>query len=382
MIRAALFCAAACLLPVHPVRAQGAEPANRTRTTTIAALTAHPLFFSRQRARIQGELIVEQGGEALYLSDGARRILLADTGNRTAAAGTRVEVTGTFWDVGRLQPDDARLPTFDFRALSRAVLSRDWPSPGELLVVLVETARPAASTAEPSLRAIALEPGKFEGRGVMIAGRFRGANLYGDLPTVAAKGKWDFVLQAADAAVWVTGLQPRGKTFNLDPKARVDTGRWLRVSGIVRHEGALVWIEAQEIQATDVQTETEAEPPAGEPVYRVKLATPPAVIFSAPVQDDTDVAATTEVRVQFSRDMDPATFKDRVKASYFGASPDSPGPPAITFAYRQALRVLEIRFSAPLERFRTVRVELLDGTASIDGLTLGAWTLTFSVGGR
>jgi len=44
--------------------------------------------------------------------------------------------------------------------------------------------------------------------------------------------------------------------------------------------------------------------------------------------------------------------------------------------------VLEIRFNAPLERFRTVRVELLDGIASIDGLTLGAWTLTFSVGGR
>jgi hypothetical protein len=238
------------------------------------------------------------------------------------------------------------------------------------------------STAEPSLRGIALDPGKFEGRGVTIAGRFRGANLYGDLPSVAAKGKWDFVLQAADAAVWVTGLQPRGRTFNLDPKARVDTGRWLRVSGVVRHEGALVWIEAEDIQATDAQADAEAEPPAGEPVFRAKLATPPIVIFSAPVQDDTDVAATTEVRIQFSRDMDPATFKDRVKASYFGAAPDAPGPPPITFAYRQALRVLEIRFSAPIERFRTVRVELLDGVASIDGLTLGAWMLNFSIGGR
>jgi len=126
MIRAALVCAAACLVPALPVWAQRAEPANPTRTTTIAALTAHPLFFSRQRARVEGEVIPELGGEILYLSDGTRRILLADTGGRVVAAGTRVEVTGTFWDVGRLQPDDGRLPTFDFRTLSRAVLNRDW----------------------------------------------------------------------------------------------------------------------------------------------------------------------------------------------------------------------------------------------------------------
>jgi hypothetical protein len=383
MIRPVLALAAACLLPVLPSRAQDAQAAGSTRTTTLAALTAHPLFFHRQRARVQGEVLVEAGGQVVYLTDGARRIFLGDPGGRAVATGDRFEVTGTFWDVGRLQPDDSRLPSYDFQAIARAALSRDWPNPGEMLILLVERAQAASGAAEPSLRAIALDPAKFDGRLVTVAGRFRGANLYGDLPSVAAQGKWDFVLHAADAAVWITGLQPKGKGFNLDPRARVDTGRWLRVSGVVRQQGAIVWIEAQDIQATDAQPEAEAEPPAPpEQMSRPKPATPPVVVFSAPVQDDTDVVTTTDVRIQFSRDMDPATFTSRVTASYFGGASDGPPPPAISFAYRQTLRVLEIRFKAPLERYRTVRLELADGITAIDGLPLGPYALTFSIGGR
>ena len=46
----------------------------------------------------------------------------------------------------------------------------------------------------------------------------------GDLPQGVAKSKWDFVLQSADASIWVTGLRPKGKDFDLDPSARVVTG--------------------------------------------------------------------------------------------------------------------------------------------------------------
>jgi hypothetical protein len=49
--------------------------------------------------------------------------------------------------------------------------------------------------------------------------------------------------------------------------------------------------------------------------------------------------------------------------------------------YDSGLRVLEIAFAQPLQRFRTVRVELLEGITGTDGAPLKPWTLTFSVGG-
>jgi len=43
--------------------------------------------------------------------------------------------------------------------------------------------------------------------------------------------------------------------------------------------------------------------------------------------------------------------------------------------------VLEIKFAKPLERFRTLKVDLLDGILGTDGQPLKAWTLTFMIGG-
>ena len=98
------------------------------------------------------------------------------------------------------------------------------------------------------------------------------------------------------------------------------------------------------------------------------------------------VSTATSVRVQFSRDIDPATIKGRVRASYVQAQsrergePDTP-PVNFTTQYNAANRVLEIRFSAPLERFRTLKLDLLEGIAGVDGQPLKPWTLTFALGG-
>ena len=73
---------------------------------------------------------------------------------------------------------------------------------------------------DPSLRSIALAPAQFENRGVTLVGRFRGRNLYGDLPTALNKGKWDFVLQSADAAIWVTGSAAEGQGVRARSGAR------------------------------------------------------------------------------------------------------------------------------------------------------------------
>jgi len=94
----------------------------------------------------------------------------------------------------------------------------------------------------------------------------------------------------------------------------------------------------------------------------------------------------TNVRIQFSRDIDPKTLKGNVKVSYVAAEsavrgePDTPTA-EFTTNYSAANRVLELRFGKPLERFRTVKIELTDGILGTDQQPLKPWTLSFMVGG-
>ena len=110
---------------------------------------------------------------------------------------------------------------------------------------------------------------------------------------------------------------------------------------------------------------------------------PPTVVFSTPVPDETEVEASAVVRVQFSRDMDARSFKDRIRVSY--APPPQPAaqppaPPTFAFSYNVGTRGIELKFSKPLERFQTVKVELLDGITAMGGDALPPWHLTFTTG--
>src|SRR4029453_1865295 len=108
----------------------------------------------------------------------------------------------------------------------------------------------------PNVRNIALMPEHYADRGVTVVGRFRGRNLYGDLPAPLNRTQWDFVIQSADAALWVSAIRPRGRGFELDPGAKADTGRWLQGTGKVPHEGVKVWIEGESLQLASAPTET------------------------------------------------------------------------------------------------------------------------------
>jgi hypothetical protein len=132
-------------------------------------------------------------------------------------------------------------------------------------------------------------------------------------------------------------------------------------------------------------TKPPAETRPADPQIRVPAGPPPEVVFGAPTQDETDVLSDSNVRIQFSRDIDPATFRGRVRAQYIGeaaaAAGDSAAALELTTTYRAATRVLEIRFTQPLDRLRTVRIDLLDGVLGTDQQPLAPWTLTFLTGG-
>jgi hypothetical protein len=337
------------------------------RLSTVAALQQYAGYYHLQSVLLHGEFVESGSRTVLRGGDLDLPVLLND--ERTLSG--LVAVRGQMIDVGRLEPGDPRLALFD-----RAQGPERWPRPGEELLLSVTGVSQAQLATSPSVRGLALQPWRFEGQEVTVVGQFRGRNLFGDLPSAPGQSRYDFVLRSADAAVWVTTLPPKGRGFDLSVDARVDTGRWLEVSGSVSMDRGLVVITGKTVELTtapDIMPEAEEAP-----------APPPEaaeVIFSSPTEGDLEVSPTRPVRLQFSRGLDPASIDGQIRVTYAGAGTSEAAAPAFEHAYDLDTRAIEIMFTNPLERFRTVTVELLDGIRTFDGAPVVPSTLTFSTGG-
>jgi hypothetical protein len=351
--------------------------------TTPAALLASPVFFHGKQVAVRAQTVAAGDQSRLQIPVDEAELKKRNLPQvfvfwKERPSQEEGEIRGEFWDLGRINPDDGRFTTYDFKTLLETVTNGRWPGREELFVIVGAVMVDSPLPPNPTLRTIAIAPERYDNRQVTVAGRFRGRNLYGDLPGPLNKSKWDFVLQSADAAVWTTGLRPRGKGFDLDPGARVDTGRWLEVTGTVHTQGSSVWIEASSMQLASAPQETTVDVNVPPP----PKAPPPAVVFSAPIQGEIDVERTTTVRIQFSWDMNGQTFRDRVRVTCVapqGAA--AVPPPPFTATYNEGNRALQIKFGAELPRYQQVRVELLEGIQSVDGQALAPWTLTFTTGG-
>ena len=347
-----------------------AQPPDRI-ATTAQALVSNPLFFNGKRIVIRQP--VKMSGQLTELDGTAKPVYIFW---RDKVSGSDGEIRGDFYDLGRMLEGDQRFSSYDFTPVIQAANNGRWPGRDQIFVILAATfvANPASTS--PTVRSIALTPEQFDNRTVTLVGRFRGRNLFGDLPQGVAKSKWDFVLQSADAAIWITGVRPKGKDFDLDPSARVDTGKWLEVKGTVQRDPTAVWIAAESIRLTTAPAEGPVEvaapPPPAEP--------PPSVIFSAPLADDTDVPTAGRIRIQFSRDMKGESFRERVRIRYAGTSPPPTAPPNFTLTYNDGNRSIDIRFKEPLAPFQVVVLELANGIVAIDGQPLQPWTLKFTTG--
>jgi len=365
-----------------------AQPVTR-RATNLAALLAFPGFYHGRPIVVVGNVALGQDGQT-KVSDDFASIRLIFKGNAPDGAD---EIRGEFWDLGRMKPDEPKLANLDLRATFHIDPDGAWPRPGEVTAIVataVVAAPPPPPAGTPAIRAVVLNPSRYLEQKVTITGQYSGRNLLGDLPDAPNKSRYDFVLRSADAAIWVSNMRPKvkdtnGKEFELALDSRIDSGRWLQVKGTIQQGRGLLWLDAE--AGTLTLSKPPAQPVATEDeTVRVPAAPPPAVIFSAPTDDESDVSVTTSVRIQFSRDLDPATLKGHIRARYLGSQSTERGepstPPAdFTFVYNAANRVLEVKFIKPLERFRTLRVELLEGILGTDGQPLKPWTLAFSLGG-
>ncbi len=351
-----------------------AQPTAVRRATNLAALLAHPTFYHQRPILVAGTITLTPGGELRMQDDTASMRVLFKDGSPEGMS----EVRGEFWDLGRMNHDDPRLSGYDLRTAFQIDPDGPWPRPGQVVTLVASAVAPITPPATPSVRGLVLFASRYLDQKVTLVGQFSGRNLLGDLPDALGNSRYDFVVRSADAAIWVSNLRPRGRDFELALDARLDTGRWVQVSGVVKQSRGLVWLDATgatiSIAKPPAETTTDVSP------IRVPAAPPPEVVFSAPTADEIDVAVSTNVRIQFSRDLNPTTIRNRVRVRYTGtAAMDLPAT-GFTTQYIPANRVLEIRFAQPLEPLRKVEIELGEGILGRDEQPLKPWTLTFETG--
>ena len=356
------------------VAAGSASPqAPSRRLTTIDALKQYPGFFHLQNVLLRGEIDDATPKLQLKADEQTIRVLLDD--GVSTKKGT-VEVRGVLIDVGRLEPGAPRVGGFaDGRDADR------WPRPGEELFVRVSAVAdvpPSATTA--TVRAIALEPWKFDTQKVTVIGNFRGRNLFGDLPGAPGKSRYDFVLRGVEGAIWVTNLRPRGSGFELDVNRRIDSERWVEVTGTISRDRGLVSIDATKLTLAKAPQATEAPAESAAPAVQLD---PVQVVFSSPTDGETDVTVASAIRIQFSRGISEPSLAGRLRISYLGAPAGAGADTGLQFqtTYDGANRALVLKMTQPFEAFRTVKIEILDGVKAFDGAPVTPWTVTFSVGG-
>jgi hypothetical protein len=341
--------------------------------TTLETIRRHPTFFHDKAVALIGTPVELAGGTLAGLSmEAPRQFVIAPRSGRVPFR--PLELRGRLFDIGRFASDDSRLGPMNLPALITTVMGDRWPAREQLLVLHGSTWNDVEATPEPTMRNLALQPERFEGRTVTLRGRFRGRNLLGDLPAWPRQSEWDFVLQTADAAIWVVGKRPRGDGFDLATSSRAQTGRWLEVTGRVKVVETLPMIVADRLRQSDAATE------AAEDVEPPPPALPaPEVVFSAPAQGEAEIAADVVVRAQFSRPVRPESLEANIKVRY--AEGVSVALPKWTVTYRPAPMAAEIRFAMPLAGGVGVIVEFGSGIQTTDGANLTPMTLRFTTSG-
>ena len=339
------------------------------RATTIAAIRAYPGFYHQQTVLVVGE-VKGAGERATIGNDEGSIALIAHELPREG----KIEARGQLLDIGRVSQDDPRLIPFNLLDRIRSQYQDRWPKPGEELMLLLGGTAPApgaVSAVTPPLRAVVMEPSRFDGQKVTVVGQFRGRNLFGDLPEAPTQNRYQFVLRSSDAALWVMGVQPKGKNFNFDVNRRLDSGRWVKVEGTVHSAKGITWLDGTSINLA----------PAPEEATEVEIALPPPppveVLFTAPAEGEADVRLGERIRIQLSRDLETDSLGDHVHLTYVndGASI------AFTTNYTKENRALEIKPTDPLEPFRKVKLEIVDGVKGTDNGEMLPFTLTFTTGG-
>lgn len=229
--------------------------------------------------------------------------------------------------------------------------------------------RKPISARDVTLESLVTRPGSRDGETVRVVGKFRGRNLYGDLPGSSQQKGADWVIKDDAFAVWVTGKKPKGSGWELDPTLKRDTGKWIEVVGRPETRRGVTYLRAVKVGLTNPPSplaDAKAPPP---PLERPKR--PPVIVFALPLDGEADVPPSSRFVVQFNKDMDQSTFAGKVYLRYAG--PRLPGDRAfdgVKLSYDEGRRALTVDPGDVLRRGRLLELVLLPGIADVEGLTL------------
>jgi hypothetical protein len=222
-----------------------------------------------------------------------------------------------------------------------------------------------------SLDALVTTAGKRDGQTVRVLGRFRGHNLFRDLPAGSRRGRRDWVIKDELHAVWVLDKPAKGKGWSLDGSEKSEAPRWVEVVGRPETVRGVTYLHAQKVNlatAPALQSAAPAPTPEGRPP---PAPVPPRLIFAMPLDGDEGVVPETRFVLQFSKDMQAASFAGRVQLRYAGpAQPGERDFEAVALDYDAGRRALTVNPGDLLGAGRELELRLLRGIVDIDGLGL------------
>lgn len=380
----------------------GGRPDEQPEKVEVSDLTGRPGMYNQKTVIVTGEL---RGGDAtdyarqvyrLRGNDVLREIRVGQPGfggnDMRFIQGHKVEITGIFWDLSQECYDDPRLGAscYDMRLRRFPAIRNNWKNEENRYFIgvihadslemdtLPELEEP---TEEPDLD-IDILPGDlvdlitlldnsepFIGQRVSVVGKFRGNNLYGDLSIHTKKTPRDFVIKVADAAIWVTGRRPRGKEFELNPRMRRDTGKWLKVTGTPWTDDGMTYLKAEMLEIVPKPDDPDLEPvdPAEEEAEAEELGPPPEIYFSLPLDGERGIPLDSEFRVQFSNDMASPSFDRNVDLLYTDDDGIENPFPDMQIRYEELSRTLVVIPGRDLEPGRELQLILYSGILDEDG---------------
>jgi hypothetical protein len=364
---------ALALLVAHSAFSQQEDPVNRYEMlygtpvdVSLSDLVQNPMAYSNRAVRTTGRL------EMSPSIQNRRTYMLADSAVDTALLQPVPEIGAEFESDAMQFLGRQTQITGLVQELSGSLGDPTQPRIGITFWQFMgppEEVKGPLKFVDVSLESLVSRPGREDGKTVRVVGKFRGRNLYGDLPARSERASGDWVIKDDLYAVWVSGRKPKGSGWELDANLKRDTGKWIEVIGRPETRNGVTYVRAAQVRITDPPRPTADAAPPPPPPERPKV--PPVVVFALPLDGEGEVPSDSRFVVQFNKDMDEATFKDHVMLRYAG--PTLPGDrqfDGIKLTYDQGRRALTIDPGDVLRPGRQIELMLLPGIADIDGLTL------------
>ncbi|MEO8359714.1 MAG: Ig-like domain-containing protein [Vicinamibacteria bacterium] len=333
------------------------------RDVSLNDLLFSPESYSGKAIRVKGRVGVQGiSGTSWELNDTGSRVTIIpirqgmNEDKLTTLAGQIIEVTGLFTSsAGQSGGTDQVSGSGGY------IQFWSWAGPPEKV--------DKTKAAVVSLEQLVTRAGKMDGQLVRVVGKFRGRNLFADLPGKSMRTVNDWVIKDSLFAIWVTNKKPKGDGFELDPSIRRDTNRWIEVIGRPTTRNGVIIIDAAQVALTQPPTPKADAAPAPPPPERPKV--PPSIVFSLPLDGESDFDFSGRIMVQFNNDMDEDSFKGRVGLRYEGPPvPGDPGFEAMRVTYDGGNKALVVDPGSPILRGRILDLVLLTGIVDIDGQPL------------